>query len=29
VRGVENLERTRQEELTDRYKTKPPAYRKP
>jgi len=29
VRGVENLERTRQDELTDRYKTKPPAYRKP
>jgi imidazolonepropionase-like amidohydrolase len=29
VRGVENLERTRQEELTDRYKTKPPAYKKP
>ena len=29
VRGVENLERTRQEELTDRYKTKPPTYRKP
>ena len=29
VRGVENLERTRQEELTDRYKNKPPTYRKP
>lgn len=29
VRGVENLERTRQDELTDRYKNKPPAYRKP
>jgi imidazolonepropionase-like amidohydrolase len=29
VRGVENLERTRQDELTDRYKNKPPTYRKP
>jgi len=29
VRGVENNERTRQDELTDRYKSKPPAYRKP
>jgi len=29
VRGVENLERTRQDELTDRYKSKPPTYRKP
>ena len=29
VRGVENTERTRQDELTDRYKSKPPAYRKP
>jgi imidazolonepropionase-like amidohydrolase len=29
VRGVENLERTRQDELTDRYKTKPPTFRKP
>jgi imidazolonepropionase-like amidohydrolase len=29
VRGVENTERTRQDELTDRYKSKPPTYRKP
>ena len=29
VRGVENTERTRQDELTDRYKNKPPTYRKP
>ena len=29
VRGVENTERTRQDELTDRYKSKPPGYRKP
>jgi imidazolonepropionase-like amidohydrolase len=29
VRGVENLERTRQDELTDRYKNKPPTFRKP
>ena len=29
VRGVENTERTRQDELTDRYKNKPPTYWKP
>ncbi|MGH7654704.1 MAG: amidohydrolase family protein [Gemmatimonadaceae bacterium] len=29
VRGVENLQRTRQDELTDRYKNQPPTYRKP
>ncbi len=29
VRGVENNMRTRQDELTDRYKQKPPAFRRP
>ena len=29
VRGVENTERTRQDELTDRYMNKPPTFRKP
>jgi hypothetical protein len=29
VRGVENTQRSRQDELTDRYKSKPPGYRKP
>jgi imidazolonepropionase-like amidohydrolase len=29
VRGLENTERTRQDELTDRYKNKPPTYWKP
>lgn len=29
VRGVENLTRTRQDELTDRYKNQPPTYKKP
>lgn len=29
VRGVENLQRTRQDELTDRYKNQPPTYKKP
>jgi imidazolonepropionase-like amidohydrolase len=29
VRGVENLARTRQDELTDRYKNQPPTFKKP